>query len=149
MGGSSLRALAFGKPLVVQGEYGFWRTLTPESAALFGTQGWFGVGDGSDGVPRLTAALADLLQSPEDRARLGAYGRDLVVSEYSLTGAAGELEEWYEHLLARPDSLLHRLAAAGRTVPRLGRLGVYKVRRRRARSHGTVATDDFNVVART
>ena len=31
MGGSALRALAFGRPLVVQGEHGFWELLTPST----------------------------------------------------------------------------------------------------------------------
>ena len=30
MGGSALRSLAFGKPLIVQGERGYFRTLTPD-----------------------------------------------------------------------------------------------------------------------
>ncbi|BCW48489.1 glycosyltransferase [Arthrobacter sp. StoSoilB13] len=31
MGGSALRGLSFGKPLVVQGERGFWELLTPRN----------------------------------------------------------------------------------------------------------------------
>ncbi|MBI4900502.1 MAG: glycosyltransferase, partial [Actinobacteria bacterium] len=39
MGGSALRALAFAKPLVVQGEHGFFEPLTPATEPLFRWQG--------------------------------------------------------------------------------------------------------------
>ena len=43
MGSSALRGMAFGKPLVVQGERGFWELLTPDSASVFLRDGWYGV----------------------------------------------------------------------------------------------------------
>lgn len=42
-GGSALRGMAFGKPLVVVGEDGFSELLTPESAPTFLQQGWYGL----------------------------------------------------------------------------------------------------------
>ena len=63
MGGSALRELAFAKPLIVQGERGFFEALTPETLPLFSWQGWYGVGDGSDsGRSRLLSALSPLLR---------------------------------------------------------------------------------------
>ena len=76
MGGSALRGLAFGKPLVVQGEEGFWQLLTPGSAPTFLDQGWYGLADDAD---RLAAILAELLDSPGLRLTLGTFGRRLVV----------------------------------------------------------------------
>ncbi len=60
MGGSALRAMAFAKPLVVQGERGYWRLLTPESLDFFLDKGWYWLGDGSDGAPLLEQILVDL-----------------------------------------------------------------------------------------
>jgi glycosyltransferase involved in cell wall biosynthesis len=148
MGGSALRALAFAKPLVVQGEAGYWCTLTPDTLGDFLEGGWFGVGDGSDGSVRLRGQLEDLLGSPELRTRLGDFGRATVVEHFSLAGAAAGLVAWYEELLAQPRSARRRTIDAVAAVPPLVRLGAYKVRRRYARRRGGVATDDFNVVAR-
>ena len=44
MGGSALRSLAFSKPLVVQGESGFWQLLTEATVDDFLWTGWYGVG---------------------------------------------------------------------------------------------------------
>jgi glycosyltransferase involved in cell wall biosynthesis len=148
MGGSALRALAFARPLVVQGEAGYWCTLTPDSLGDFLARGWFGVGDGSDGSVRLRGQLEELLGSPELRTRLGDFGRATVVDQFSLAGAASDLVAWYEELLAQPRSVWRRTVDAAAALPPLLRLGAYKVRRRRAKRRGGVATDDFNVVAR-
>jgi glycosyltransferase involved in cell wall biosynthesis len=84
MGGSALRALAYGTPLVVQGENGFWRTLTPASADQFLWTGWYGIGEGSAaGAARLRNELAPLLSGAPRRARLGDFGRRLVADRFS------------------------------------------------------------------
>ena len=57
MGGSALRGMAFGKPLIVQGEAGFWKLCDEESAPSFLAGGWYGLGDGAPGDARLRAAL--------------------------------------------------------------------------------------------
>src|ERR1700680_2468459 len=44
MGGSALRGMAFGKPLIVQGERGFWELVTLESTLTFLRPGWEGGG---------------------------------------------------------------------------------------------------------
>lgn len=141
MGGSALRGMAFGKPLVVQGEGGFWELLTPESAATFLNQGWYGVGPGGNGATRLVGILRGLLVDPDERLRLGKYARELVVERFSLDRAAAVQEAVYA------------AAAAGPARPPVDdalRSGVgvaqYKVRRRLARLRGTARTDDFNVV---
>ena len=96
MGGSALRGLAFGKPLVVQGEGGFWQLLTPQSAPTFLDQGWYGLAnDVPGGAGRLAAILAKLLADPELRLTLGRYGRQLVVERFSLERAAAVQEEVY------------------------------------------------------
>lgn len=150
MGGSAVRALAFGKPLVVQGEHGFCELLTQDSAPLFLRQGWYGIGSEPDGRPasaaRLVRILRDLLGDAESRARLGRYGRALVVGRYGLDRAAVTQVEVYESAIQ---------ACAGVSRPELradaARTGVgvlrHKTHRKWQRWHGTVSADDFNTVA--
>ena len=60
-GGSALRGMAFGKPVVVVGEDGFSELLTSDSSPIFLQQGWYGLGPGSagSGVPALRSAPSD------------------------------------------------------------------------------------------
>ena len=146
MGGSALRGLAFGKPLVVQGEGGFWQLLTPQSAPTFLDQGWYGLADDvPGGAGRLAAILAKLLADPELRLTLGRYGRQLVVERFSLERAAAVQEEVY--LAALDPARRRRPVATAADVARCGAgLLQYKVRRKWQRLRGTVALDDFNSV---
>jgi phosphatidyl-myo-inositol alpha-mannosyltransferase len=151
MGGSALRGLAFGKPLVVQGEHGFWELLTPESAPMFLRQGWYGVGhqrDGrTEGAARLASILRVLADNPGLRARLGTYGRGLIVQRFSLDRAAAAQEVIY----ASAAEASGRLSGPALTadVVRSG-IGIFrhKAGRRWQRWRGTVATDDFNAISK-
>jgi glycosyltransferase involved in cell wall biosynthesis len=146
MGGSALRSLAFGRPLVVQGEKGFWELLTPESCGLFLQQGWYGVADGTGGAERLATVLRALVADPARRAELGAYGRRLAEERFSLVRAARFQEDIYVEALAA--------ARAGRSLPAQGDeaaralAGVvaHKARRRYRSLRGTRASEDFNQV---
>jgi hypothetical protein len=140
MGGSALRSLAFGKPLIVQGERGFWRTLTPDSHPLFAWSGWYGLGEGGPGAAALTAELAPLLDDPARRAELGGYGLALVRERYSLDAAADRLIALYAAARARH---AQRVGQAPRV---LAGMGAHKLRRRVARRRGRGVTDDFNRV---
>jgi hypothetical protein len=91
MGSSALRAMAFAKPVVVVGEAGFSAPVGPETVARFLDEGFYGVGTGraEDGAASLAVHLDELLTATADeRDWLGAYGRALVESRYSLTRAA-------------------------------------------------------------
>jgi hypothetical protein len=151
MGGSALRGMAFGKPLVVQGvSGGYWELATPESAPAFLNHGWGGLGPEGDGRPegtaRLMGILPALLADPATRARLGEYGRTLVVQRYSLDHAAARQEEVYASAVrttAHPSAI--RLAA---DATRTGTGAFWhKARRRWQRRRGTVVSEDFNVVS--
>jgi glycosyltransferase involved in cell wall biosynthesis len=144
MGGSALRALAFARPLVVQGEHGFWKLLTPETGELFLRQGWYGVGDGTGGRERVTAILRGLLADPVRRAELGTYGRDLVSTRFSLRTAAGTLLDIYREALAGKHSVLVEAADGTRSA---GQVFAYKVRQKYRGLRGTRATDDFGTAA--
>lgn len=147
MGGSALRAMSIGKPLIVQGERGFWRTVTPDTAREFLQTGWYGIGDGTPGVAALRKEIIGLLTSTEARNSLGDFGRSLVCDSYSLDQAAASLAAWYEQLLASPRGPGIRLAQASRSAPNAARFMKYKVIRRHQRHRGAVPIDDFNAVA--
>jgi glycosyltransferase involved in cell wall biosynthesis len=146
MGGSALRALAFGRPLVVQGERGFWELLTPESCELFLQQGWYGVGDGTGGAERLAAVLRQLVHDPARRASLGAYGRHLAVERFSLARAATVQLEIYCDALDRARSARRLVAEAAEGVRSAAGVIIHKGRQRYRTMRGTRATEDFNAV---
>lgn len=150
MGGSALRGLAFAKPVVVQGERGFWELLTPDSAPQIMRQGWYGLGAEGDGraagATRLMNILGGLLDEPQTRARLGQYGRALVAERFSLEKAATTQEQVYVAAVqasARP-AAMPLLTDAFRTG-----IGVskHKVVRKWQRWRGTAPLADFNAVA--
>ena len=142
MGSSALRAMAFEKPLVVQGELGFWRLLTPQTLSGFLHTGWYGIGSGGDGSPALEGLLRELVASPETRRELGRFARTVVEERFSLTRAADLQEEIYTAVLDDPWHA-RQLGTLGRPV---ARLVDYEVRRRYARVRGRAAEDDFNAI---
>lgn len=102
MGASALRGLAFAKPLLVQGEQGFWETLTPATLPVFLEQGWYGTGTGRDGLSRCEAELCALLDSePAELTALGEMGRRVVDGTYSLSATARALAGLYEVVASR------------------------------------------------
>ena len=150
MGGSALRGMAFAKPLVVQGERGFWELLTPESAPVFLRQGWYGVGSATDGraagALKLRQILEALLDDPETITRLGGYGRALVVERFGIDHVAAVQEDLYARAVDasnRPSAV--RLAAdvAHTGVGVLRHQGGRKLRTWAGRP---VPRDDFNAV---
>jgi glycosyltransferase involved in cell wall biosynthesis len=151
MGGSALRGMAFGKPLVVQGELGYWRRCTPDTVAEFLDHGWYGLGDAgipvdeavlAAGAARLRAELEPLLADASLRRSLGSFGRRLVTDRFSLRGAAAVQEAFYAEAVAERRSL--RLPDAARTAT--GVLG-YRLRRRVQRWRGVCVDDDFHEIS--
>jgi glycosyltransferase involved in cell wall biosynthesis len=142
MGGSALRGMAFGKPLVVQGEQAFWKTCTPETVDEFLTGGWYGLGDGGNGSGRLKQELEPLLKDAGRREKLGQFSRELVVTRFGLLSAAQVQLKVYgraiDTLAAPNPGDLARMA---------GLLANYKVRRRIDRYRGRQAADDFNAIS--
>lgn len=144
MGGSALRAMAFAKPLVVQGERGFFELLSAETVSAFLERGWYGLGDGSGGSQRLAAILTDLLEHPRWRDELGAYSRWLVADRYSLVQAAAVQEAVYADVLETAVSRRHFVEDLALTCSQFAR---YKLRVKAARRRGTASADDFNASA--
>lgn len=142
MGGSALRALAFGKALIVQGEQGFWSALSERTAQHFLWTGWFGLGTGTDeGGSRLTAELQPLLVDMATRCELGSFGYRLVRERYSLEAAASRQVELYR--AASQGSAQGYLPRADDMAGAVRFIGYKADRKLRAwRGHGS--QDDFN-----
>lgn len=144
MGGSALRSMAFGKPVIVQGERGYWRLLEPDSLAEFLDQGWFGIGDSTDpraGEATLLGILRPLLADPSRRAELGDFARHTVESRNGLPAAAERLERFYADTIRRaggtsPARFVRPYLAATR----------YDLTRKIRRHLGGVPGDDFNTL---
>jgi hypothetical protein len=90
MGSSSMRAMAMGKPVVVQGERGFCRTFSPQNTDYFLREGFYGRGDGSSGARELAEQINSLIMNVNERAALGRYGRKTIADKFSLS-QAGDL----------------------------------------------------------
>lgn len=142
MGGSALRALAFNKPLIVQGERGFWRLLTPESLPGFLWTGWYGTGaSASNGARDFTAILLKLLTDERLRTELGTFGRHTVERRFSLEHAGLRQVEIYRNAVATQSDAatrgFHDAAASARYAS-------YYAAKRIRRALGRERTDDFN-----
>jgi len=148
MGSSAERALAFAKPLIVQGECGFWELLTPDSAPIFHRQGWYGVGrdegDRHAGAIRLEKILRGLLDDRAAWPRLGEYGRQMAVERCSLEHAAAVHEEIYLAARQSPPPSAARLA--GDSLRSGAGLFTYKVHWKFQKWRGTAPVEDFNTV---
>lgn len=116
MGSSSLRGMAHGKPVVIQGEAGFNAPFDPEHEAIFLKQGFYGIGQGSSGAPQLAGHLGKLLRDPALRFELGTRGRQMVTQRYSLNAAASRLVDIYRNAIASGPSRGAMVAEAVRSL---------------------------------
>ena len=140
MGGSALRAMAFAKPLIVQGEMGYWNLVTPETLPEFLEQGWFGVGQGKHaGEARLVEILRRLLPDEKQRTALGELGRRTVQDRFSLDRAAEFQEDFYRQALSAP-----RRSSPVTDALAVRQLIEYQVAAHAKRLFGRLAADDFN-----
>lgn len=99
MGGSAARALAFGKPLVVTGEHGWFRTFGPDSSAeLFRGSFWSDQVDPSP-TEALVSCLCPLIDDANMRAELGVFGRAFAEEHFGAVVMAERLLEVYEQAL--------------------------------------------------
>lgn len=142
MGSSVLKGMAFGKPVVVQGDRGAWRALDSGSLAGFLHDGWMCTGPG-DGR-QLERALRELLADPVARAERGALGRRVVRETYGLAAAARRVDAVYADAVAhRPtpaqqrDALLRCAVDVAKFKASLGRQRLAAVRATSAPSADT------------
>jgi glycosyltransferase involved in cell wall biosynthesis len=84
MGGSSLRALAFGKPVIVVGEQGFSRPFNQATAAEFLYRGMYGVGSADTPGDPLAGQISELIDRRPEWPALGRDAREFVVRHFDL-----------------------------------------------------------------
>lgn len=106
MGSSALRGMAYAKPVIVQGESGYWRIASPETERQFLDEGWFG--RGGQGDADLEPVLATLISDPALRTALGTFGRSLVEERFGLAGAADQVVSIYRNQLQAPPTTIAR-----------------------------------------
>ena len=110
MGTSAQKGMAFAKPVVIQGERGYWETLTPESMPEYLHHNFYGLGDGSDGAPRLAAIIGELACDRGRWPELGDFGRKTALAVFSNEAAADRVMEICEDAAVRPESSRRRAA---------------------------------------
>jgi L-malate glycosyltransferase len=84
MGGSALRGMAFGKPVIVVGQGGFAVPFTPGTAPSFLYRGFYGRGEGTAGNDPLAQQIRSLYQNPQRAVALGEFSRDFVLQHFAL-----------------------------------------------------------------
>lgn len=139
MGGSSLRAMAIGKPVIVQGEAGFSRIFEPEGRDYFLRHGFWGVGDARPNAQRLAGQIRELVEDPQRRERLAAFSRRTVARRFSLERAARVQLGIYETVLDEAPG--HSWGEAATAAARALRLELdnHDPRRKRERSAAEAA----------
>jgi L-malate glycosyltransferase len=96
MGGSALRGMAFGKPVVIVGEQGFSAPFTPETAESFYYKGMYGRGGGctpSSGG-RLGTDIRWLAEHRDQHRVLGDFSRQFVLRHFSLDKVSARLAKF-------------------------------------------------------
>jgi glycosyltransferase involved in cell wall biosynthesis len=116
MGSSALRAMAFGKPLIVVGVRGFAKPLGPATAQEFLFGGFFGVGGGDIDPRPLAGYIRELADRPELRSELGGFSSQLVWDRFSLKAASASLEDVYRSAIDQAYPLGLRLREAARVA---------------------------------
>lgn len=99
MGGSAARSLAFGKPLIVAGEAGWFRMFTPDNSAEHFRNSFWSPESMPDAVGELRKILHLLLTDARLREVLGRYGRDFAVGNFGLPAMALHLVDTYDRAL--------------------------------------------------
>jgi glycosyltransferase involved in cell wall biosynthesis len=102
MGGSALRAMAFGKPLIVLGVQGFAKPCRPSTVQEFLFGGFFGVGSGDLSPHELAELIRELADDSDLRSELGAFGTKLIWDRFSLKAASATLENVYATAKVQP-----------------------------------------------
>lgn len=110
MGTSAQKGMAFGKPVIIQGERGYWELLTPRSLPTYLYQNFYGVGAGDDGAPRLAELLTALAHDRAAWAELGTFGRATALSVFSNDIAAQRVLATSAKVAARRQPLRQRAA---------------------------------------
>lgn len=109
MGGSAARSLAFAKPLVVSGEYGWFETFEPGTASGLFRNSFWSDRKSSDPEGKLFALLSPLIADERARRSLGSFGRAFAEENFGLAEMTRRLAGVYRK--AQAEYGLHRWCA--------------------------------------
>lgn len=127
MGSSAARGLAYAKPLVVSGEYGWYRAFTPDTADDHFRYSFWSDQKMDEPVKELANILADLLDDEQRREELGRFGREFAEKNFGLAAMTERLVGIYDETIERHGDqrrrrwfkgLMNELAPAGRRLAR-------------------------------
>jgi glycosyltransferase involved in cell wall biosynthesis len=96
MGGSAARALAFGKPLIVAGEFGWFRIFEHSTADELFRNSFWSDETTADPAGDLNGHIQRLLSDQYDRRALGDFGRRFAQLNFGLEEMATKLVSVYE-----------------------------------------------------
>lgn len=112
MGGSALRGMAFGKPVIIVGARGFSAPFTPETSKSFYYKGMYGVGDDGTDNARLVGDIRELAEHPDQLQALGEFSRQFVLNHFSLEKVSAGFAEFC-HFAVANQPRFHIAAADG------------------------------------
>jgi len=116
MGGSILRAMAFGKPAIVVGAKGFSEPFNATTAPGFYRKGMYGIGDGSVANDKHAADIRTVASQTTGSGELGSFSRDFVVRHFALDTVATQLSDFCAAAVNDVPSASVRVADAIRTA---------------------------------
>ncbi len=95
MGGSAARSLAFGRPLIVQGEAGWSKLFEPSTAESLARSSYWSPDTVSDPVGALVGTVRELLSNAPRRSELGDFGREFASQRFGLEAMTARLAAFY------------------------------------------------------
>ncbi|UUT34482.1 glycosyltransferase family 4 protein [Microbacterium elymi] len=125
MGGSAARALAFGKPLIVQGEAGWSELFEPGTANALARSSYWSPDRPADPVGDLVRIAAPLIVDDSQRRELGRFGREFAVERFGLDAMSDRMAEFYAAAVGsyrRREWILDLPREGRRLLEKIGRL---------------------------
>jgi glycosyltransferase involved in cell wall biosynthesis len=119
MGGSALRAMAFGKPVIVVGAAGFAKPLTSATFHEFLYRGIYG-NAGPHDADELADHIRWLAFSSARREAIGAFSREFVLRHFALQQVCADLDRYLRTAISLPVSRWSACLDLGRTISLLG-----------------------------
>ena len=116
MGGSALRGMASGKPVIIVGEQGFAAPFDTETAQSFLYKGIYGIGNGSPDNTSLVNAIRALAERSEQFSAIGEFSRQFVQEHFALETVSARLEKFLSTAAAERPKFRVALADGLRTA---------------------------------
>lgn len=95
MGGSAARALAFGRPLIVQGEAGWSCLFEEQTADTLARSSYWSPDAPEHPVQELVQIAAPLIADPARQRQLGVYGHGFAQTRFGLDAMSDRMAQFY------------------------------------------------------